>query len=63
MFHRGSIWPTHVHDVMKIFSESNARSLISNLFSQVADPWGGSHMMECLTDEIYEKGLELINEV
>lgn len=29
----------------------------------VADPWGGSFMMECLTDEIYEKGLEVINEV
>ncbi|PFX28676.1 methylmalonyl-CoA mutase, mitochondrial-like [Stylophora pistillata] len=29
----------------------------------VADPWGGSHMMECLTDEIYEKGLAVINEV
>lgn len=29
----------------------------------VADPWGGSFMMECLTNEIYEKGLEVINEV
>ncbi|XP_020616153.1 methylmalonyl-CoA mutase, mitochondrial-like [Orbicella faveolata] len=29
----------------------------------VADPWGGSYMMECLTDEIYEKGLSVIKEV
>lgn len=29
----------------------------------VADPWGGSFMMESLTDEIYEKGLQVINEV
>lgn len=29
----------------------------------VADPWGGSYMMECLTDEIYDKGLSVINEV
>ncbi|XP_074624263.1 methylmalonyl-CoA mutase, mitochondrial-like [Acropora palmata] len=29
----------------------------------VADPWGGSFMMECLTNEIYKKGLEVINEV
>lgn len=29
----------------------------------VADPWGGSYMMESLTDEIYEKALAIINEV
>ena len=29
----------------------------------VADPWGGSYMMESLTDELYEKAKNLINEV
>lgn len=29
----------------------------------VADPWGGSYMMEALTDELYEKAKNLINEV
>ena len=29
----------------------------------VADPWGGSYMMEALTDEIYEKARALIDEV
>ena len=33
------------------------------LIPQVADPWGGSFMMESLTDEIYKKGLQVINEV
>ncbi|XP_033111148.1 methylmalonyl-CoA mutase, mitochondrial-like [Anneissia japonica] len=30
---------------------------------KVADPWGGSHMMECLTDEIYEAAEKVIEEV
>jgi len=30
---------------------------------QVADPWGGSYMMESLTDEIYESALKVITEV
>ena len=29
----------------------------------VADPWGGSHMMESLTDEMYQKALDIIDEV
>jgi methylmalonyl-CoA mutase len=29
----------------------------------VADPWGGSYMMESLTDEIYEKAKAIIEEV
>ena len=29
----------------------------------VADPWGGSYMMESLTDELAEKATEIINEV
>ena len=29
----------------------------------VADPWGGSHMMESLTDELAEKAMEIIDEV
>ena len=31
--------------------------------AQVADPWGGSYMMESLTAEIYEAALEIITEV
>ncbi|XP_071966240.1 methylmalonyl-CoA mutase, mitochondrial-like isoform X2 [Antedon mediterranea] len=30
---------------------------------KIADPWGGSHMMECLTDEIYEAAEKIIEEV
>lgn len=30
---------------------------------KVADPWGGSYMMECLTNDIYDAALKLINEV
>ncbi|GKZ01259.1 hypothetical protein MPSEU_001076900 [Mayamaea pseudoterrestris] len=29
----------------------------------VADPWGGSHMMEALTDELHEKVMDIIREV
>eukprot|EP01022_Parablepharisma_sp_SALTPOND_P016452 TRINITY_DN2410_c0_g1_i1.p1 TRINITY_DN2410_c0_g1~~TRINITY_DN2410_c0_g1_i1.p1 ORF type:complete len:691 (-),score=93.27 TRINITY_DN2410_c0_g1_i1:4983-7055(-) len=29
----------------------------------VADPWGGSHMMESLTDELYNEALKVINEI
>ena len=29
----------------------------------MADPWGGSYMMESLTEELYNEALELINEV
>jgi methylmalonyl-CoA mutase len=29
----------------------------------VADPWGGSYMMESLTDEIYQKALDIIGQV
>lgn len=29
----------------------------------VADPWGGSYMMESLTEEIYSKALDIIEEV
>ncbi|KAK3588886.1 hypothetical protein CHS0354_007031 [Potamilus streckersoni] len=30
---------------------------------KVADPWGGSYMMESLTDELYEAALKVVNEV
>ncbi|KAJ3209442.1 hypothetical protein HK099_008515, partial [Clydaea vesicula] len=30
---------------------------------KVADPWGGSYMMESLTKDLHDKALELINEV
>lgn len=29
----------------------------------VADPWGGSYMMESLTDELYNEALKIINEI
>ncbi|VDI79804.1 methylmalonyl-CoA mutase [Mytilus galloprovincialis] len=31
--------------------------------TKVADPWGGSYLMESLTEEIYEAALKVINEV
>eukprot|EP00731_Ephydatia_muelleri_P007768 Em0004g106a len=31
--------------------------------TKVADPWGGSYMMESLTNEVYDKALSLINEI
>lgn len=30
---------------------------------KVADPWGGSYMIECLTDEVYDGALKVIKEV
>jgi len=30
---------------------------------QVADPWGGSYMMESLTDDIYDAAYKLFMEV
>ncbi|KAL4630517.1 methylmalonyl-CoA mutase, mitochondrial-like [Arapaima gigas] len=30
---------------------------------KVADPWGGSYMMESLTDEVYNSALKFINEI
>ena len=30
---------------------------------KVADPWGGSYMMESLTDEMYEAALKIIKEI
>ncbi|XP_029281644.1 methylmalonyl-CoA mutase, mitochondrial isoform X2 [Cottoperca gobio] len=30
---------------------------------KVADPWGGSHMMEALTDDVYNKALKFIKEI
>ncbi|KAL4222157.1 hypothetical protein ACF0H5_018197 [Mactra antiquata] len=31
--------------------------------TKVADPWGGSYMMESLTDDIYNAALKVINEI
>jgi len=31
--------------------------------THVADPWGGSYLMESLTDDLYDAALEIINEV
>eukprot|EP00045_Choanoeca_perplexa_P016715 m.229521 g.229521 ORF g.229521 m.229521 type:complete len:726 (+) comp17339_c0_seq3:171-2348(+) len=31
--------------------------------TKVADPWAGSYMMESLTNDMYDKALEIINEV
>ncbi len=29
----------------------------------IGDPWGGSYLMEALTDQVYESALNIINEV
>lgn len=31
--------------------------------TQVADPWGGSYMMESLTEDMVQAAMEIINEV
>jgi methylmalonyl-CoA mutase N-terminal domain/subunit len=31
--------------------------------TKVADPWGGSYMMEALTKDLYDGAMEIINEV
>ncbi|CAI8032596.1 Methylmalonyl-CoA mutase, mitochondrial [Geodia barretti] len=31
--------------------------------TKVADPWAGSNMMECLTNDVYDAALSLINEI
>lgn len=31
--------------------------------TKVADPWGGSYMMESLTDDVYDAALKVINEI
>lgn len=36
---------------------------IISVVTQVADPWGGSYMMENLTYEIYKAALKVIMEV
>jgi methylmalonyl-CoA mutase len=33
------------------------------VYLKVADPWGGSYMMENLTEEIYDAALTVIKEV
>ena len=30
---------------------------------QIGDPWGGSYLMEALTDQVYESGFNITNEV
>jgi len=38
-------------------------SIFSTLNFQVADPWGGSYMMESLTNEIHDAARELVEEI
>ena len=33
------------------------------LVAQVIDPWGGSYMMEALTDAVYQDAMSIIKEV
>ena len=42
------------NDVMKQYMK-NKWHVSKFRIVQVADPWGGSYMMESLTDELYEK--------
>ena len=39
------------------------RQLKLSCASQVVDPWGGSYMMEKLTNDLMEEALKVINEV
>eukprot|EP00490_Sorites_sp_Unknown_P022215 CAMPEP_0114656668 /NCGR_PEP_ID=MMETSP0191-20121206/12713_1 /TAXON_ID=126664 /ORGANISM="Sorites sp." /LENGTH=681 /DNA_ID=CAMNT_0001874391 /DNA_START=195 /DNA_END=2240 /DNA_ORIENTATION=+ len=43
----------------------NTQLIIQNEtnITKVIDPWAGSYMMEELTDELYNKGLKIINEI
>jgi len=50
------LFTVHKH-VVREFCEHSV-----SLF-QVADPWGGSYMMEALTQNIYDEGLKVFNEV
>ena len=34
-----------------------------NISVKVIDPWAGSYLMECLTDELYEAAEKIIEEV
>ena len=34
-----------------------------NVAPPLGDPWGGSYLMEALTDQVYESALNIINEV
>ncbi|GBG73749.1 hypothetical protein CBR_g17089 [Chara braunii] len=49
--------------VKEKFSPKNDKALLLRTHSQVADPWGGSYMMEALTAELEKKALQIINEV
>ena len=45
--------------VLCVLRQSNSPSF----GSQVVDPWGGSYMMEKLTNDLMEEALKVINEV
>lgn len=44
-------------------SENENHSFELVVCFQVADPWGGSYMMESLTDEVYNSAKKIIDEV
>ena len=37
--------------------------LEETVITEVADPWGGSYMMESLTDDIYDRATDIFREV
>ncbi|VDO16306.1 unnamed protein product, partial [Haemonchus placei] len=48
--------------MLRTHSQTSGWSLTEQV-SEVADPWGGSYMMESLTDEIYNKARKVIDEI
>ena len=53
----------HKESIENLRLVSRPYSSIIHVYLQVADPWGGSYMMESLTDEVYDAALKVINEV
>ncbi|XP_064401349.1 probable methylmalonyl-CoA mutase, mitochondrial isoform X1 [Halichondria panicea] len=60
------------NDILKEFMVRNTyiyspefyhRRYIHLHITDIGDPWGGSYLMEALTDQVYESALNIINEV
>ena len=55
------IYKRNYLDLISFFRISLYLNII--VAAQVADPWGGSYMMESLTNLVYDAALEVIEEV
>lgn len=49
--------------MLRYLTDHNNYWLINYRLLQVADPLGGSYLIESLTDEVYHEALDLINEI